>query len=308
MSKQIIAALLIIVFCGCSQKDFVTKYNFAEKKLTPKKYYYTLISKSDIEAITESNNITSNTNATLGFYYQLQTDSVGNRIVKITYDKFHITVSKNDDEVDVYDSEKEGDASPLMDRVLAALKGATITVTADVKGNILSTVGTKEISDKINSLLPNYEGDDNEVVKKQLEDFIGAKFIKDNVTQNLSIIPDTALNIGSTWSQKTNLNGAIPIDATINYSLANVENGIGTINATANFENTADKPISIIGITANADLKGEITGKYKALEKSGFLINAETTLKIAGTLYVTNKEIPVNIKISKIIKAVDLNE
>jgi hypothetical protein len=303
MIRYFAVVLMMVIVSSCARKDFATKYSFSEKTFAAKKYYYTLTNTSVISVDAPNKKVVTNNKATLSFVYQMTSDSAGNRIVKITYDKFHIEVKKDDEDADVYDSEKEGESSPMMDRVLAKIKGSTIMITADKNGKVLSTEGAKEITDKITATLPEYEDGSNEQIKQQLEDFVGAKFIKDNIVQNLTLIPDSALSIGSVWTQKTDLAGDVPIDATVNYSLEAVENGVGTIHSFSDFKTFADKPISIIGVTAATDLKGKITGDYKALEKSGFLVSADTELNISGTISVSSNDIPVSIKITKKISA-----
>jgi Family of unknown function (DUF6263) len=303
MVKYFVVVLFVIITSSCAQKDFATKYSFAEKTFAAKKYYYTLTNTSSVSADAPGKKVVTDNSSVLGFTYQLSTDTAGNRIATITYDKFHITIKKDDEEETVYDSENVGEDVALIDKVLAAIKGSSITIVADKKGKVISTVGAKEITDKIIAILPQYDDADNEVVKKQLENFIGDKFVRDNIIQNLSLMPDSTLNVGSTWTQKTDMGGQIPMAATVNYTLENVENGVGTIQSFSDFETTTDKPISIIGITANTDLKGKITSTYKALEKSGFLISADTELSIKGNVFVSNKEIPVSIVVRKKIAA-----
>ena len=259
---------------SCSTSDFAKKYSFAEKTNTSKKYYYTLQNKSIIRAETDNKNIVTNNTAYLSFIYQLASDSFGNKVIKITYDKFNITSKKDDEEEEVYGSEKEGNSSPMMDRVLKKLKGQTIIITSDKNNKVLSKVGAKEISDKITSALPDYEDGSRKKIIQQLEDLIGDKFVNENIISNLSLIPDSALSIGSTWSQKMDVSGDLPIKATINYALENVENGIGNIKCFTEFVNEPGKTISIIGLNANADLKGTLEGNYQAIENSGLIISA----------------------------------
>jgi hypothetical protein len=59
---------------------------------------------------------------------------------------------------------------------------------------------------------------------------------------------------------------------------------------------------------ATTDLKGKITGDYKALEKSGFLVSADTDLDIKGTISVSSNDVPVSIKIRKTIRAKEVGE
>ncbi len=280
MTRFIVIVLLMIIISSCAQKDFASKYSFAEKTFVTKNYYYTLTNTSTVSVDVPDKKVVTNNTATLSFMYQMSTDSAGNRIVKITYDKFHIEIKKDEADAEVYDSEKEGESSPMMDRVLAKIKGSIITITADKAGKVLNTDGAKELTEKIAATIPNYEDGSKEEIKKQLEDFVGAKFIKENIVQNLSLLPDSTLNIGSTWTQKTDLAGDVPIDATVNYTLEAVENGVGTIHSFSDFKTTSAKPISFMGIIATTDLKGKITGDYKALEKSGFLVSVDTNLNI----------------------------
>ncbi len=227
---------------------------------------------------------------------------LGNRIVKITYDKFHIAIKKNEEEADEYDSEKQEGELQLMDKVLKNITGSTIT--ADKNGKLISNTGAKAISDKVIAALPDYNDGSNETIKNQLENFIGDKFVTDNIVQNLTLIPDSALAIGNTWTKHTDFVGEIPISTTVTYALEKVEDGIGIVHSSADFKNVIDKTISLLGITTTADLKGTIKGDYKILEKSGFLISAASETKITGTINVSNKDVPVSIIIKKILRLV----
>ncbi len=306
MHKILNLFILTLTITSCAQKDFITKYSFNSKVFKAQKYYYTLTSTSNIEANANNNNAITNNTATVSFIYQLQADSIGNKIVKITYDKFYITSKKNDEEQDVYDSETEGESSPLMNKVLAQIKGSTITIIANKNGKILSTTGVNEISTKIANILPNFEDGSNTAIIQQLSSFVGDKFIKENVEQNLAIVPDTAINIGKTWLQNSTINADVPLDASIKYSLQNVENGVGIIDSYADISSINDKPITLLGITAATNLKGNITGNYKLLVNSGFLIGSNTEINIAGTINLSAQQIPVSIKITKKITAKEI--
>ena len=87
-----------------------------------------------------------------------------------------------------------------------------------------------------------------------------------------------------------------------------MENGVGTIHSFSDFKTTSAKPISFMGIIATTDLKGKITGDYKALEKSGFLVSVDNDLNISGTISVANKDVPVSIKITKKIRTKKLDK
>ncbi len=105
MKKYFYGLLFLSILQSCSQKDFATKYNFADKTAPSKKYVYTLTNTSVIVVDAPNNKMETTNTSTVSFAYQMAFDSTANKIITITFDKFLIKIKKNDEDAEIYNSE-----------------------------------------------------------------------------------------------------------------------------------------------------------------------------------------------------------
>ena len=109
--------------------------------------------------------------------YEVNQDSTGNAVLKITYDSFHL-VTKSDDKTTIYDASNGIYSIDPVEKMLAFLKGNSLFITLNKQGKMIAISGYKEISDKLVSAMDI----DNETERKQVQDQIaklaGENFIK----------------------------------------------------------------------------------------------------------------------------------
>ena len=288
----------LFVLSSCTNYMPSEKFVLSLKKNTSDKFYCSLVNSTNI--IVEANNkkVENYKKVSINYFYEVSTDTVGNKTIKITFDKFFVNL-KNNDQADDYDSEKNDDTSMMMDKILKKIKGNIINVAIDSKGKILKISGVEEISTKVINSIPNYQDNSNEEIKKQISEFVGQKFITENLVNNLQLIPDTAILVGSTWKNKTADFSQIPINAVVENTLISVKDGVGTITSKAIITTNNLKTLSVMNLNVKADLNGELNSDYKILEKSGFVIKANTKLNLSGSIKVSNQNVPITLKMIK---------
>ena len=290
--------LFVLFLMSCTNYTTATKFVLLSPNNTSSKFYCLVVNSTNI--IIEANNkkVETYKKVTINYFYDFSTDTAGNKTIEITFDKFFVNL-KNNDEEDNYDSEKKDDVSVMMDKILKKIKGSIINVKVDPRGKIIKITGIEEISAKVINSIPNYQDNSNEEIKKQISEFVGQKFITENLVNNLQLIPDTAILVGSTWKNKTADFSQIPINAVVENTLISVKDGVGTITSKAIITTNNLKTLSVMNLNVKADLNGELNSDYKILEKSGFVIKANTKLSLSGNITVSNHDIPITIKMIK---------
>ena len=182
--------LLFLTCCTSNQPP--QKISFVPKRNTVAKFYCSLENSSKISIEVNNKKVENNKKVMINYFYDFTVDTLGNRIINITFEKFFVNIKNNDDEED-YSSEKEDESSIMMDKVLKLIKGSSIQIEIDSKGKITKVLGAEDISTKVIKSLPDYQDNSNDIIKKQISEFIGQNFIKENLVNNFQLIPDSAI-------------------------------------------------------------------------------------------------------------------
>ncbi len=114
-----------------------------------KNYYYTI--NTETKSVIEVNDkkVTTGNKSEIGFVYELVKDSSSNLTIKLTYNKLYIVLQKNGAEDEVIDANTPAAEQTTVEKILSTSKDKSISVILNSKGEIIKTIGSKEIPDKI---------------------------------------------------------------------------------------------------------------------------------------------------------------
>jgi len=260
------------------------------------KYYYTITNKAQTNLSLNDKKVETTKNSEIGLVYEVLRDSTGDQALKITYDKLHIAIKNGN-------SEQEMDAAnpnpfDLTGKLLASIKGSSVFVTLNSKGDILQVTGDKQISDKILSSLNTTDAKTRATVEQQLSKLAGEDFIKNNLAQGFKLFPDTAVYVGDSWTRKNPGSSDIKLDGTTTYTLVSVDNNIAKVETVSEIDN-AGNTTKLMGYDVSTNIKGSQKGEFSADMQTGLVTHGLSMLSIKGTIQVLGKEVPATIKVTK---------
>lgn len=267
------------------------------------KFYYTIINETKTQLeINQQQKVTGN-NYQIGLIYEVGQDSLGNVLLKITYDKIHIIIKHKDEDDEIIDADNDGGAFDSVEKLLSFIKGSPITISLSKTGDIISIKGNKEISGKVMASLINGDINFKNKVQELLSQLVGDDFIKNNLQQNFKVFPDTALYIGDSWTRKSSNEAGINFEANTKYVFSSVEDGVADVEVEGIIGNGKPTTTNLMGKDVTTNLKGDQSGILHIDEKTGMVLTGKIKTSIEGTVQVMGREVPIIIKMSKEIQS-----
>jgi hypothetical protein len=273
------------------------QYNLHPSK--GKKYNYTIITETNTQLEVEDKKVKTGNQSEIGLIYEVLRDSANNPLIRITYNKLHIVLQKTDEEDQVIDADNAITSNDDVEKLLNTIKGSSITLTLNTKGDIVKVSGSKEISDKI---MANMKMDDlktKQLAQNLINKLTGEGFIQNNLKEGFRLFPDTAVYVGDSWNRTGVQNGEISFEATSTYTLAALTDKIATIEVAGQISSIKNATTKVMGQDVTTDLTGEQTSTFKTDTKTGMLLYGKTNTSIKGTIAVVGREVPVTIKMKK---------
>jgi hypothetical protein len=304
--RNIVLCTSFILLFACNNTHTHTttekKYTFKLHLQTGAKYYYTIHNETDVNLSIKDNKVENKNNITVGLIYNINKDSAGNDLFKITFDSFAVVLKNGNKETNLTTANGGEYSLDPTERMLASLKDNSIFVTADANGRIISVSGYKEIADKLVSEMNITNETERNQVEGQISSMAGEGFVKNNLAQSFNIFPDSALYVGDSWTKELTASTQLGLDLPTVYTLYSVDNNVATIKSASDI-NTSNQNININGTQAAATLKGNEEGKLRLELNTGMILQADSKVSIKGNIEVMGSEVPVSIKISKQVTA-----
>lgn len=287
-----------------SSSDGDEKYQFGIHLSKGQKYYYN--TKTTVQTSLEVNDKETETSnqSELGMYYEVLQDSGNVFSVKVTYDKLHIVLKKTDTEDQVYDANNAAESFDQMDQLLSNIKGSSITVTLDSKGNIISTSGSREIMDRVMAPMASSDPQTKAKVQELVSRLSGPAFIDETLKESFKIFPDSGLYVGDSWKKQSTQSADMKFDVNSTYTLTSLDDGIAKIESVGKISSPKNTTATFMGYNVESDLGGEQEGEFKADIESGLLLHGKTNISIKGYIQILGKNVPVRFRVKKEITAI----
>ncbi len=267
------------------------------------KYYYTL--KAGIETNLEINEkeIETNNESEIGLIYEVVQDSANTFLLKITYDKLRLHLSKTDTEDQDFDADNAAETQDLMDKLLSDIKGSNLMILLSNNGDVLKAAGSQEIMDKIMKPMAM----ENQEAKKKVGDFVtkltGLSFIEENMKEGFKVLPSGGVREGESWKNKTTQSAELKFDVSSTYTLSSLDDGIAQITVKGVIDNLKDAKTKFMGYDVTTNLSGTHSGEFEANVRSGLVMYTKSKTSISGDLQLLGRNVPVTIKVKKEAKA-----
>lgn len=279
-----------------NHSDTNKKYLYNLNLPTGTKYYFNINTKTVSKLSAMGKDVETNNQSEVGLIYEVVGRSADSIQIKITYDqlKFALKSKEGTKEIDAANS---GHSFDNMEKQLAAVKGSSLNVTLNKKGEVLQVSGGNEITDKLIATLNVSNPTSQARVREQFNKFIGEDFVKNNLASQFKLFPDTAVAVGNTWKQENTLSTEIGAKASSTFTFDDLDGNIATVQSTAVIN--TDNKMTIMGNEVVANMKGNQEGQFETDTATGLLMKSETTTAIDGSMQMMGKDIPLSIKITK---------
>lgn len=279
------------------------KYYSALKLKKGDKYYYTL--KAGIETNLEVNDkeIETNNESETGLTYEVAGDSANTFLLKITYTKLHLHLHKTDTDDQDFDADNAAETQDLMDKLLADIKGSTITILLSDKGDVLRVAGSQEIMDRIIKPMESQDLETKKKVAEFVDKLTGPTFIQENMKEGFKVLPAGGVAEGESWNNKSIQLAELKFGVSSKYTLSSFDDGFAVIETEGVIDNIKDQKTKFMGFDVTTNLSGTQSGRFKADVSTGLVMYSKSNTSITGNLQLMGKEVPVKIRVKKESKA-----
>jgi len=268
------------------------------------KYYYTIRTETETSVLLNNKKLETSNQSEMGLVYEVMNTKSDSIFVKITYDQLHINVKNKNGEQDLNTSNAAQSLNPL-EKALGAIKGASMNMVLSTQGDVLHITGAKEIADKLLTGLNTQDAYVKEMMQQQIGKLIGDDFIKNNLAHEFKLFPDTAVYVGDSWSRKNVESGIMQFDAPTTYRFTAVKGNTAEVETESEISN--NNTTIVMGIQTVAKMEGKQGGYFETDTQTGLLMNGKSQASLEGTMQVMGRDVPVKIKISKVITAKKIN-
>ncbi|OQP44842.1 hypothetical protein A4H97_10810 [Niastella yeongjuensis] len=301
MSKTFIIPFLCIspFLFSCKSSSYHTdgkKYKFGLYLITGDKYYFNIITETSTKVSVMNKDMESNNHSEVGLIYEVVNSTSDSIQIKLTYDNLKFSLKNKDGEKEI-DAANSGHTLNDQEKQLATVKGASMNITFNKKGDVLHITGGKENVDKLIATLNATSSTNQDQIREQFSKFIGDDFIRNYLGREFKLFPDTAVSVGDTWQMKSSLPAEINTDAVSKFTLDDFSDNLVLVESAA--EINTDNKTSVMGNEVVMNMKGKQEGHFETDIVTGLLINGQSATSIEGNFQVMGKEVPVSIKVTK---------
>jgi hypothetical protein len=305
MKKLLIVLSTSIALASCKlfpsenkriSDSFNTSYHLRLNPENGSEYHYEISNVTDINVEMQGHPIKNTNNTTVGIDYAITKDSTAGFLFKMNYDKAHIRAKNGDNETDMDAANAKYSMNPA-EKMLGALKDASLLVSVSSTGVVKIIGGYKELSQQLMFGLNQNDSAARVIAQRQLDKIIGEGMIQKNLDQLFKIFPDSTIRIGDKWKINSIEKGDFNLDVTTSFQLKDISNSIAIVHAQSDLV-SENLPVTMMGYTMTPNLKGTQKGKYEIDTKTGMILNSEIGSEVAGNLNLDGSEIPIKIKMT----------
>jgi hypothetical protein len=271
-----------------------TTYHLRLRPDKGSRYYYDINNSTSIRFEVEGKETESENATEVGMTYDISGDSSGNYLFTMKYDRAHVS-TKNGETKTEADAQNASFSGNMVDKMLGALKEATLVASVSPDGEITIVSGYKELTDQLMLYLNTNDSTTRDIARKQLDKIIGEGMIRKNIDQLFKMFPDSAIRVGDKWKIDSRQNGDFNFRFKTSYRLKEISEGIALIDSESEIVSES-LPIAMLGYSVIPDLKGSQEGEYEMEAETGMLRKATVNSDIEGSIQLAGKQVPIRIK------------
>ncbi len=274
------------------------KVKFSLRPLLNKKYRYNITTSTSSLVEAPSKEVESVNKIEAVISYENIRDSAGYSTLKMTYDKLHIEIKKEDERITI-DADTAPDDQTQVEQILSSIKNSSLYISLNPKGEVTGIIGSREILDRA---MKGILGDDaalRQLVQQLINKLAGHDFVEDNLKSAFFILPDTSVAKGDTWKRTTVQNADFSFVINSLYKLESLDDGVAVITGEGKIASNNNSSSLVMGQQLNTTMNGDQSADIKIDLNTGMLRSAKSKVTISGTVTVQGHELPVTIKTKK---------
>jgi hypothetical protein len=299
-----LAVVLFMLSCGNAGDG--RKYQFALKLSPGQKFYFDLSNEMRSKIAVDDKKVENRSLANIGLIYEVLKDSAGSYSVRIVYDKIRVKLKDNKGEQQL-DADNAVSSFDPVEKMLGNLKGASLVVTLDKKGNIRDIAGSREIAEKVMSGVRGQGMYMEQSMEQLMSQFAGDIFVRNNLAQSFRLFPDSGIHIGDSWNQQYTQTADINFEADAKYTFTRIKNGLAEIEMASTIANAKNQQTSVMGQQVASDIKGKHNGIIRIDTATGLLLNQSTSTAMEGTVQVMGRQMPIELNLKRQMNGRKLN-
>lgn len=274
------------------------KYQFALHLTTGAKYYFNINTETVSKVSVNGKDVETNNKSEAGLIYEVVNSTPDSIQIKLTYDQMKFALKNKAGEKEI-DAANAGHSFDDLEKQLAAVKGASMNITLNKKGDILQVTGGNEIIDKLMAATNTRDKAIQVRSREGLNKLIGDDFVRNNLARPFKLFPDTTVSVGDTWKMKNMLPSEIKTDALTTCTLDDIAGNLAKVDAVSEI-NTNDKT-TVMGSEVAANTKGTQEGHFETDITTGLMMNGTSITSMEGSFQLMGRVIPLDLKITKTI-------
>lgn len=182
-----------------------------------------------------------------------------------------------------------------MSQIFSSLTGKDFEAKIDLSGKIIVVNGLEEIISGATSSMGEQAG----MIGEQISAGFGDSGLAKNMEMFTNIMPEEAVKVGSTWTNKQFTASGLPLILNNTFTLKSVSDGIATIDVKSNITVDADQSSTEIqGMKATYFMEGSRSGSLEMEVSTGFVASADINDEIIGSITIeANPQVPEGMNI-----------
>ena len=180
---------------------------------------------------------------------------------------------------------------------LKAFNDAVFVVDIEPSGKVSIFSGNEDFESKFG------RSDDKNPLEKNRKDliFFPKEYFAELIGKISTILPDTGVSVGDSWTRKQSPNLNEPVNTIITYRITEIKGGIAYIKTSSATEKEL-MPQSTIGQNTTMLMKGLGEGNILLDANTGMLIESENSINITGTNVISGINVKINTNYKTDIK------
>jgi hypothetical protein len=301
MKKETLSLFFLFFIVSCkiqpgADRNHTSENRIYKLRLNPpagSQYHFEVSNEVKLNAEIGDKEIDNVKKTEVAINYEINKDSAGNFLLGMTYDKIHLH-TKNGDDITDLDAANGASSSDPVERMLGALKAATITATVSPAGNIKSVKGYQDVANRILSGM-NANVSDKAKAQMMWQQMVEQGIVKKNMDQLFKVFPDSAVHVGDKWKLYSTEKNDISFTVRNFYTLRSIEDGVANIESAGEIE-TDSTSTNLMGYNVTAALTGKQEGVYSMDITTGMLISCKIKANIEGTMQMVGREVKMKMR------------
>lgn len=292
--KTFLNALLFFCIAGCCEAQ---NFNPSLNLVRGNTYYYSTNATSAVVQTISGQQNTLNLNITFKMAFKVLglTDTVYHMEVSYQTLVMKIDVAGNSIEL----SSQKNDPQDIPSSIMAAMMNKPFNLDMTKTGRILSV---QNIDKMISGTVDNFPGADaakKTQVKEQLLSSFGPETFRGNIEQGTAIFPYKPVAKNETWSVTTYLSSPAKASVKVNYTLADVADGLYIIHGDGTMTTDQDSGTTQINnMPVKYDLHGTMISDIRVDKATGWINEVKMKQIFMGDMRILdNPQVPGGMSI-----------